>query len=79
MFCVPPLIISKLTGGKNEKPARGGGGVEMKNYVNKWFPLQILLHKSKEKRTEVIGRLLFTQITKTFELFQYIFILVSQL
>ena len=78
MFCVPPLIISKLTGGKNEKPARGGG-VEMKNYVNKWFPLQILLHKSKEKRTAVIGRLLFTQITKTFELFQYIFILVSQL
>ena len=44
-------------GGKNEKPKRG---------VLKWEtmsingPIQILLHKSKKERTEVISRLLFT-------------------
>ena len=34
-------------------------------------PIEILLHKSKEERTEGISRLLFTfitQITRTFEL-----------
>ena len=57
------------------------------------FPIQILLPKSKEGRTEVISRLLFTFVTHKFqehlnfsihfvnfsELFQYIFIRVSQL
>ena len=36
------------------------------------FPVQILLRKSKEERTEVTSRLLstfVTQITRTFELF----------
>ena len=57
------------------------------------FRIQILLSKSKEEQTEVISRLLSTFVTHkllehlTFsiyflnfsELFQYIFILVSQL
>ena len=57
------------------------------------FPIQILLPKSKEERTEVISRLLSTFVThklqeylnfsihflKFSELFKYIFILVSQL
>ena len=50
------------------------------------FPIQILLPKSKEERTEVISRLLPTFITYKLqehlnlsELFQYIFILVTQL
>ena len=57
------------------------------------FPIQILLPKSKEEWTEVIFRLLSTFVTHKlqehlnffinflnfFELFQYIFILVSQL
>ena len=57
------------------------------------FPIQILLPKSKEERTEVISRLLFTFVTHKLqkhlnfslhflnfsELFQYFFILVSQL
>ena len=50
------------------------------------FPIQILLPKSKEERTEVISRLLPTFITCKLqehlnfsELFQYIFILVTQL
>ena len=56
-------------------------------------PIQILLPKSKEERTEVISRLLSTFVTHKLqehlnfslhflnfsELFQYIFILVSQL
>ena len=32
----------------------------MKNYVDKWFSNSNLLRKSKEGRTEVISRLLFT-------------------
>ena len=61
------------------------------DYVN--FPVQILLRKSKEERTEVTSRLLATFVTHKLqehlkfsmsfvsfcELFQYIFILVSQL
>ena len=57
------------------------------------FPIQILLPKSKKERTEVISRLLFTSVTHKLQehlnfsihflnfsdLFQYIFILVSQL
>ena len=57
------------------------------------FPLPILLSKSKEEWTEVISRLLSTFVTHKLqellnfsihflnfsELFQYIFILVSQL
>ena len=57
------------------------------------FPIQILLPKSKEERTKVISRLLSTFVTQKLqehlnfsihflnfsEIFQYIFILVSQL
>ena len=57
------------------------------------FPIQILLSKSKEEWTEVISRLLSTFVSHKlqeqlnfslhflnfFEVFQYIFILVSQL
>ena len=57
------------------------------------IPIQILVPKSKEEQTEVITRLLFTFVTLKLqehlnfslhflnfsELFQYIFILVSQL
>ena len=57
------------------------------------IPIQILVPKSKEEQTEVITRLLFTSVTLKLqehlnfslhflnfsELFQYIFILVSQL
>ena len=57
------------------------------------IPIQILVPKSKEEQTEVITRLLFTSVTHKLqehlnfslhflnfsELFQYIFILVSQL
>ena len=57
------------------------------------FPIQILLPKSKEERTEVISRLLFTfaihklqehlnfslHFLNFYEPFQYIFILASQL
>ena len=48
---------SKLTGGKNEKPRRED--LKWKTMpIN--GPMQILLYKSKEGRTEVIFRLLFT-------------------
>ena len=36
------------------------GYFEVKNYVDKWFSNSNLLRKSKEERTEVISRLLFT-------------------
>ena len=69
------------------------GVFEVKNYLDNGFPIQILLPKSKEERTEVISRLLSTFVTHKLqehlnfslhflnfsELFQYIFILVSQL
>ena len=35
---------------------------EMKNYVDKWFSDSNLLSKSKQERTEVISKLLFTLI-----------------
>ena len=53
----PALVMSKPTGGKNEKPRRGC--FEVENYVDK-CPFQILLHKFKEEQTEVISRLSFT-------------------
>ena len=34
----------------------------MKNYVDKWFSDSNLLSKSKQERTEVISKLLFTLI-----------------
>ena len=84
-------VISKLTSGKNEKPKRGF--LKWKAMSINGFPIQILLPKSKEEWTEVIFRLLSTFVTHKlqehlnffinflnfFELFQYIFILVSQL
>ena len=40
----------------------GGGGFEVKNYADKWSNLNFFLHKSKEERTEIISRLLFTSV-----------------
>ena len=63
-------IISKLTGGKNEKPRRGG--LKWKTYIYSLFKVNhsmenkiieydiILLHKYKVEQTEVLSRLLFT-------------------
>ena len=51
-----PALISKLTGGKNEKPRWGFFKWRTKSING--FPIQTLLPKSKEQRTEVISRLL---------------------
>ena len=52
----------------------------MKNYVDKWFSDSNLLSKSKQERTEVISKLLFTLIAHKSEehlnfsnIFSYLF------
>ena len=69
------------------------GFLKRKTMATNGFPIQILLPKSKEERTEVISRLLSTFVTHKLqehlnfsihflnfsELFEYIFILVSKL
>ena len=69
------------------------GFLKRKTMAINGFPIQIVLPKSKEERTEVISRLLSTFVTHKLqehlnfslhflnfsELFQHIFMLVSQL
>ena len=72
--------MSKYTGGKNEKSRRGF--LVWKTMSINGFPIQILLPKSKEKRTEVISRLLSLLLHTNYKniwTFLNIFILVPQL
>ena len=72
--------MSKYTGSKNEKSRRGF--LVWKTMSINGFPIQILLPKSKEERTEVISRLLSLLLHtnhKNICTFLNIFILVPQL